>query len=333
MNPKPTAKEQIQKILQIHGGETATKATNLLLKDPTLGDLRPMLEFISKNWQDPLRPAMIKLACESVNGKTQETQEVAVAMSLMNLSFYLWDDIIDKAPSRLFKPTMLGKFGEAPTLILGGLASAKAFIILNQTKLDQTKHEAISELFWEMWTKMATAETANLQARNEEYMAKDKLLKIENEASANLEICLKMGATLGNGSEEQITHLGKYGFCLGVILELQHDVKVSINLTLELADKIKTGAYTYALLSAKEKNPELQKNLQEITCAKTVESKELEKVVKGILATKALDEISERIEELSKQAIEELREIKKNSATRALQDFAEAQPRAFKQIM
>ena len=82
---------------------------------------------------------MIKLACEAVEGKPQDTEEIAMAMSLMNLSFYLWDDMVDKAPCRLFNPTLFGKFGEGSALIMGGLASAKAFTILNKAKLDKAK--------------------------------------------------------------------------------------------------------------------------------------------------------------------------------------------------
>jgi len=333
MIQKPTAKTQIQKILDIHGGKTATQATIRLLKDPLLKGQKPALEFISKNWRDPLRPALMSLACEAVGGKPEETEEVAVAMSLMNLSFYLWDDIIDQAPNRLFKPTMFGKFGEASTLIMGGLASAKAFTILNQAKLDQTKRETVIELFWKMWTKMAEAETSSIQARSKEYSAKDKLTKIETEAAANLETCLKIGATIGNGSETEIEHLGKYGLLIGVILELQHDIQVSLNLTLELGNKIKTSAYPYTLLWAKEHNSELKKNLQEAIDEKTVKPKKIEIIIKEILVAKAQDRIEKTIKKLSKHAIKELEIIEKNGATRALQVFAEAQAQAFREIL
>jgi len=188
-------------------------------------------------------------------------------------------------------------------------------------------------LFWNMWAKMAKAETANLQARNKEYSAKDKLIKIETEAAANLESCLKIGATIGNGSENEITHLGKYGLYVGVILELQHDIQVSLNLTLELANKMRTGAHPYMLLWAKEQNPELQKILQEAINGKTIGPKEIEKIVKGILATKARSEIEKIIKKLTKQAITELEKIKKNSATRALQILAETQPQLFRESL
>jgi geranylgeranyl pyrophosphate synthase len=333
MPPKSTAKEQMRKILETYGGKTANKTSNLLLQDPELNELKPMTEFISRNWRDPLRPAMMKLASESVGGNPQETEQVAVAMSLINLSFYLWDDIIDKAPSRLFKPTLFGKFGEGSALIVGGLASAKAYTILNQIKLDQSKRERIGEMFWSMWAKIAMAETANLQAQKQGYSAKDKFLKIENEAAANLKTCLEIGAVIGNGTDNEIAHLGKYGQLVGVILELQNDVQVSLNLTLELSDKIRTGAYPYTMLRAIEQNSELQKILQETANSNTFGAKEIEKIVKGMLTTKTLEEIGKNIRKLTQQALKELEETKKNRAAMALRAFVETQPQLFKEIL
>ena len=88
-------------------------------------------------------------------------------MSLMNLSFYIWDDIIDKAPLKLFKPTLFGKFGEGTALIIGGLASAKAFSILNQMDVDKAKHQTVNKLFWNFLVKMAKAETVSLRLRSQ----------------------------------------------------------------------------------------------------------------------------------------------------------------------
>jgi geranylgeranyl pyrophosphate synthase len=333
MVQKQTAKEQIQKILEDNGGKTADKTTNILLHDPTLKELKPELEFISKNWRDPLRPAMIKLACEAVEGKPQDTEEVAIAMSLMNLSFYLWDDIVDKAPCRLFNPTLFGRFGEGPALIMGGLASAKAFTILNKANLDKAKRRTIAALFWNMWAKMAKTEAVNLRTRKNQYSAKDKLLKIRAEAKADLENCLKMGAVIGNGSKNEIKSLGKYGLYVGIILELQHDFQVSVNLTLELADKVRIGALPYTLLCAKEKSIELQETLKDVALRKTIGPGEIEKIVQGVLAAKMLDRIEVTIEKLSKKAVEELMVTKKKNATKALRFFVEAQLQLFKETI
>ena len=60
-------------------------------------------------------------------------------MSLINLSFFLWDDIIDRSYSKTFKPTLSGKHGSNTALIIGGMVSAKAFQILNNMNLKKQK--------------------------------------------------------------------------------------------------------------------------------------------------------------------------------------------------
>jgi geranylgeranyl pyrophosphate synthase len=331
---KQNAKEQIKRILEEYGGKIADKTINLLQNDLTLKELKPELEFISKNWRDPLRPAMIRLACETVGEEqSQNTEEVAIAMSLMNLSFYLWDDIVDRTPSRLFNPTFFGKFGEGPALITGGVVSAKAFTIFNQAKLDPTKSVKIADLFWNMWAKMANSEARNLRTRKNQYSSRDKLQKIKNEAEANLGNCLKMGAIIGNGLEDEVRSLGKYGFYLGIILELQHDFQVSSNLTLELADKVRMGALPYTLLCSKENSIELRENLRDIAKKKTIGKGEIETIVSAVLTTEMVDKIEEMIEKLSKKAVEELTVIEKKSAAEALRSFAEIQPQYFKESL
>src|SRR3990170_7769601 len=168
MCAKYNLKEHCHRILEDNGRIVADRARTILLEDPALKDLRPPLEFISKNWRDPLTPSLMTLSCEAVGGRSDVTCEAALAMSLMNLSFYIWDDIIDKAPFKLFKPTLFGKFGEGTALVIGGLASAKAFSILNQMDVDKVKHQTVTELFWNLWTKVARAETVNLRLRSRE---------------------------------------------------------------------------------------------------------------------------------------------------------------------
>jgi geranylgeranyl pyrophosphate synthase len=184
-----------------------------------------------------------------------------------------------------------------------------------------------------MWPKMAKTEAANLRTREKQYYAKNKLMKIRAEAAADLENCLKMGVVLGNGSENEIKSLGKYGLYLGMILELQHDFQVSVNLTLELAGKVRIGALPYALLYAKENSMELQETLKDVVGKKTIGPREIEKIVHGILAAKMVENIEKTIEKLAKKAVKELTVTKKKSAAKALRSFAEVQPRFFKESL
>jgi geranylgeranyl pyrophosphate synthase len=302
-------RERCQRILEDNGGIVANRASRILLEDAALKDLRQPLEFISKNWRDPLTPSMIALSCEAVGGRSDGTHDAALSLSLINLSFYIWDDIIDKAPFKAFKPTLFGKFGEDTALIIGGLASAKALSILNQMDVDKLKRQTITKMFWNLLTKMAKAETVDLRLRNQGNLSpRKKLWKIKMEA-ADLETCLRIGAVLGNGSESEVKHLGRYGLCLGMILELWKDFDVSINLTLELAEKIRSGALPYLLLWARERSEKIRKKLENLTNRNAIQPSDIKIIRK-----------------FTKKAEKELSEMNKNRATRTLKFFVKAQP-------
>lgn len=330
MGGKNSIRERCQRILEDHGGTVADRARRILLEDAALKDLRPPLEFISKNWRDPLTPSMMGLSCEAVGGRLEVTYEAALAMSLMNLSFYIWDDIIDKAPFKLFKPTLLGKFGEGTALMIGGLASAKAFSILNQMDVDKIKRQTVIRLFWDLWTKIAKAETINLRLRSQGNVSPRKRFWVIKMHAADLETCLRVGAALGNGSEDEVKHLGRYGLYLGTILELWKDFHASINLTLELAEKIKSGALPYSLLWARERSEKIRKKLENLANRNTIEPSDIKEIVEAILETKALDNTMKIMRKITKRAEEELFELKKkNNATQTLKFFVETQPQLF----
>jgi geranylgeranyl diphosphate synthase type II len=250
-------------------------------------------------------------------------------MSLMNLSFFIWDDVIDKAPCKRFKPTLFGEFGEGTALIIGGLASAKAFSILNQMDADKAKRQAVTKLFWDLATRMTHAETVSLRLRSwKNFSPRKKFWKIKTEA-ADLETCLRIGAVIGNGSENEVKHLGKYGLCLGIILELWKDFHVSVNLTLELAEKLRSGALPYSLLWARERSEKIQKKLDNLASKNTIEQAYIKEIIEDALEIKTLDNTVKTIRRFTKKAREELTELKRNNATRTFQLFIEAQPSLF----
>jgi len=326
---KYSLKERCHRILEDHGGVVADRARRILLEDAALKDLRPPLEFVSKYWRDPLTPSLVALSCEAVGGRSGVTYEAALAMSLMTLSFNIWDNIVDKTVSKLFKPTLFGKFGEGTALMIGGLTSAKAFSILNQMEVDKIKRQTVTKLFWDFWTKIAKAETVNLRLRRQGNVSSRKKLWVIKMQAANLETCLKIGAVLGKGSEDEVKHLGKYGLYLGAILELWKDFHVSINLTLELAEKIRSGALPYSLLWARKRSEKIRKKLEDLAYRNTIEPSDIKEVVEETLETKALNNTVKIIRKFTKSAVEELYEFKRNNTTRTLKFFVEAQLQLF----
>jgi geranylgeranyl diphosphate synthase type I len=321
-----------RKILEDNGAAISDRASTILLEDPALADLRDPLEFISKNWRD-LTPALIGLACEAVGGRPEATHDPALAISLMHLSFSIWDDIIDRANSKSFRPTLLGKYGEPVALVIAGLASAKAFSVLNRTCMEGEKHQIVNDLVWRLWSRLACVETTTFRMQTQRILTtKEKLWKIKSEAS-DLETCLKIGATLGNGSESEINHLGKYGRCLGIIIALRNDFLVSINVTTELSQKIASRKVPYSLLWAKDHSEKLQKQFDNLADQNSISQTSIREVVEELLATKAANNIARNIGRYVKIAKKELDYLRNNGATQTLRCLVSAQPRLFSESL
>jgi len=333
MNPtskKPdTAIQKCQRILEENGELIAEKSRSIMLTDPELIELKEPLEFISTNWRDPLTPSLLSLSCGAVGGTPEDTHDSALAMSLINLSFFLWDDIIDRSNSKTFKPTLSGKYGSNATLIVGGMISAKAFSILNNMDFNKTKKDAINRLIWTLLSVMAKVEIRSIKMRTQEtYSSKIKLWKIKTE-SFDPETCLKIGAIIGDGLASEINSLGKYGRCLGTILGLTNDFRVATNLTLELADKIKLKSLPYSLLLASERSNTLRKKLDQLLTQNRIDPNSIKLIVENMLKTSVFEDIEKKVDFFVQEAKESLIGLKENSATLALRNFIELQPRFF----
>jgi geranylgeranyl diphosphate synthase type I len=330
MYKKTTIEERCRKILEDNGGFLAEKARTILLEDPGLKELNRFTEFISKNWRDPLTPALMKLSCEAVGGRIDKIQNAAIAMSLMNLSFYIWDDIIDNARHKSFRPTLFGKFGEGPTLLVGGIAAAKAFSILNKIDLRKEKRLIITQHFWNLWAKMAQAETVSFRLQSQRILsAKEKFRKIETEASANPGTSLQVGAVLGNASGSQVKQLGKYGQSLGVILELIKDFQVSLNLTLELGEKMRGGAVPYSLLWASEHSEKLRKELTTLMGQDLISKSQIKQIIEDMLETETFENTTKQIRQFTEKAKKDVSVVGINYAIQTLEQFVDAQPQLF----
>ena len=331
----PTSKEpdnatqKCQKILEENGALIAEKSRSIMLNDPKLAELKEPLEFISTNWRDPLTPSLLALSCKAVGGKPRYTQDLALVMSLINLSFFLWDDIIDRSFSQVFKPTLSGKYGSGTTLIVGGMVSAKAFSILNNIEFNQTKKDSINRMIWNLLSVMAKVEIRSLKLRSQKtYSSETKLWKIKTE-SIDLETCLRIGAIIGNGSSSMLDSLGKYGSCLGTILGLINDFRVATNLTLELADKIKLNTLPYSLLLASERSESLGKRLSHLFNKNKIDASSVKLVVEDMLETSVFEDIQKKVDFFVQESKESLEGLKENSAILALRTFIELQPKFF----
>jgi len=304
------AEQTINQILEEYGGKIASRARVILLEDPTLKDLREPLEFLRKRWYDRT-PAFVRLSCEAVRGNAEDSETAALALTLMNLCFTIWDDVIDNTRYKRFMSTLFGKFGQETAIITGGIASAKAFSILNKT-MPEEKRKRITDSIWKMWSQMASIESITVELRkNGVFQSKNKLRKMRSEA-INLGTFLKIGAIIGDGSNQEINHLTMYGRYLALILGLEEDFKISINLSVELAERIRSHRPPYTTLWALEHSTPLKKLFEKFEGNK--EDSLIKEFVEMFLSTNVSSFVSKEIEKNRKLAQLQLRTLPDTSA-------------------
>jgi geranylgeranyl pyrophosphate synthase len=176
---------------------------------------------------------------------------------------------------------------------------------------------------------MAKVEMRSIELREKKtYSSKTKLWKIKTE-SIDPETCLRIGAIVGDGSLSEIDSLGKYGLCLGTILGLINDFRVTTNLTLELADKIKLKTLPYSLLLASERSDSLRKNIDQLFDVEKINPSSVKIIVEKVLETSVFEDIKKKVDFCVQESLESLKGLKPNKATLALQTFIELQPRFF----
>jgi geranylgeranyl pyrophosphate synthase len=325
---RQSAQQSCQEILELYGSQVADKARKILIKEPSLKELKEPLKFIMENWKD-LTPALMSLSCQAVEGKPAETTDPALAVSLMNLSFTIWDDIIDEAQSKAFKPTLFGKFGHDIALIVGGVASAKAFTVLNGLQLNDQKRKKINDVIWSMWTKMASAEAITNRIRTQNTLTSSKKMsKIKSEA-IDLATSVIIGALIGNGSNDQINHLGTYGSYFGIILALRQDFQISSNLTLELPEKIKNNRLPYSILWATENSSSLRAELDTLKKKQVIDSTSVTEFVRQFLDSDIIDHMLEKTDRFRKMAVDELSQLPETKAKESLKLLVDLQYELF----
>ncbi len=321
-------KQQFEEIIMEYGEVVSKKAIELLLKDTQTKELS---EFIAKTWRDCFSPTMVNLGCQFVEGKAKDTEELGVSMSLMNLSFRLWDDIIDDTSYRTLRSTFVGNFGKNITLIYGGLVSTKALMIANKADLELHTKNKINGLIWNYWSIMANSEINDLNQKIDHYSAKNKLDKIKAE-TINIQTCLKIGAIIGNGSRSDIEVLENYGLHFGIMLELIKDLKVSFNLTLELEKKIQQNQLPLLLLLAQEESKQTRKVIDDLRKKDTITSGDISQLMEFTLRCKAWAKYQKFIEDAYGNCLISLTD-KDNMAAQTLEKIARLQFKIYLEIL
>ncbi|NOJ27773.1 MAG: geranylgeranyl pyrophosphate synthase [Nitrososphaera sp.] len=169
-----------------------------------------------------IRPLILVLSSEAINSKkvSQEAYLAASAIELLHTESIIHDDIIDEENMRRGKPTFHVKFGYHSSILTADFVLG---VILNiGSKLNNT--QVVNELS-NAATRMSEGEMMEIKLSKASGLSEDDYIKVlEYKTAALFEASAKIGAILGNATDDQVHAMTAFGNLLGIAYQIHDDL-------------------------------------------------------------------------------------------------------------
>ena len=167
-----------------------------------------------------IRPIILLLANECVGKIDEDTLSGACAIEFLHTESVIHDDIIDNETKRRQKDPFHIKFGYNTSVLTGDFVLGLILNIssrLNNPRI--TKDLATAAML------MSEGEAIEgLLEESEDVTFDDYVKVIEYKTATAFEMAAKLGAIIGNGSEEEIQSLAEYGKNIGIAYQIRDDL-------------------------------------------------------------------------------------------------------------
>lgn len=217
--------------------------------------VREALDYYSANlWSDVHHAGFLSLACEAVGGEPDQTALTGAAMILFRAGIDIHDDIIDKQKMKTGKLTVYGKYGPEIAVLSGNAMLFKGFALMNDaaTQWPVGKREKVADLVKNAFFEIGDAIASELEFRNSaKVLADDYYDRVIRRKAVGVEVHMKIGAMLGNGTSEEIDRLSQFGRVLGLVT-VARDELIDAYEPRELQDRVRNEVAPLPVLYALE---------------------------------------------------------------------------------
>jgi octaprenyl-diphosphate synthase len=187
-----------------------------------------------------LRPAMVLLASKAVgsgNGTSSAIQLGAV-VEMIHAATLVHDDVIDAAETRRGRPSTNVKWGNHTCVLAGDWLYMQAFKIAVQER-----NFRVLDVLIDLTQQMVEGELLQMEKLGKCITLEEHFDLIFRKTACLFSVSTRLGAIIGNATEEQEARLGEYGRNLGLAFQIVDDV---LDLTASEEGKV-TMAVIHAL--------------------------------------------------------------------------------------
>jgi len=263
------------------------------------------LRYFMSRWNDLVRPALVWLACEVVDGEPEKTAPLAKALTLISACSEVHDDIIDKTKVKQKRLTVLGKFGLETAVLVGDVLMLKGLTALHELekKIPKTGVLMVRNIIKSLFLELADAEALELKFVGSLKIRPQTYINILTKKAADIEACTYTGAILGEGSKKEVEALKAYGRYLGVLSLVKDEIADTIKPSL-LLQRIKNEVLPLPVIYTLKKKP---KGLTEILTNPRREN--THEMIKIVYESGGFDEVEKVMRKLATKTFDALKRL------------------------
>jgi geranylgeranyl pyrophosphate synthase len=268
---------QVQRLFKERGAKALKEAEKAMLSEKIESkEVRNALSyFMKKYWLETTRPALLSLFCEAVGGKAAVTEPVAISAILTSGAADIHDDIIDRSKVKEAGTTVYGKYGEEIALLAGDALLFKGLTMLFQSinqGVTVEKLSAIWNVTKETFFELGDAEALELEFFRRVDITPEECLHLLEKKAAIISGYAQIGVIMGEGSQDELANLGRYGEILGLLILLRDEVIDLIDID-ETRHRIEKESLPLPIIYALQ-NPKAKSAMMSILRKKKVTLKE-----------------------------------------------------------
>ena len=195
-------------------------AANKFSKFPK--ELYEPLDYIMALGGKRMRPVMVMMACDLMNGKMEEAVHAAMAIETFHNFTLIHDDIMDNAPVRRGKITVHEKWNVNTAILSGDVMLIEAYALLMKYENDLLR--SILNIFNKSAIEVCEGQQIdmNFESRMDVGMS-EYIHMITLKTAVVLGASLEVGALIAGVSKNQAQHLYEFGKNMGIAFQLRDD--------------------------------------------------------------------------------------------------------------
>jgi geranylgeranyl diphosphate synthase type II len=170
-----------------------------------------------------LRPLLVLLSAKAVGGEFKDAYNAAAAVEMLHNFTLVHDDIMDNADKRRGRPTLHKVYNHSTAILTGDSLLSIAYEYLLKDCNGNSKKVISSFTHGLIEVCEGQSLDTDFELRKNVSLA-EYIIMIKKKTAAMAEMCCRIGALLGGGSNSQVKALGNYGLNLGIAFQIQDDL-------------------------------------------------------------------------------------------------------------